>query len=489
MSIWNEALPAAGAAVSDTPASVTDSEAKILAARAALRPLRVGETMRRTLSEILSRGALEHLPLAVTITEVRVSPDLRHASVFLLPFGAASADADMSAVLAVLERNSGMLRTRLAAGMRLKRAPTLSFALDRSFDAAREVDRLLAQPKVARDLRQALAHPSPPPVSLGVRPSSGWLILDKPRGISSAQAVARVKRAFSAGKSAPKAGHCGTLDPAAEGVLPIALGEATKLASLLADAPKTYRFALAWGVATDSDDAEGKVIAVSDARPTVEAIRAALPEFLGEREQIPPRFSAIHVGGRRAYARARSGEDFAVPPRIVRLHRARFLEEASAGEQAHFEISCSAGFYVRSLARDLGERLGTCAHVTWLRRAAVGGFGEDVAVGLGESANHLPPHLLPLESIVQAAGVETVAVTGEEAARLRHGRRIFLSLRQEKNRVECKPTAAPPSGLMLALREGEAVALVRRASAGDIKPVRVVHGKHAPSAARATGNE
>ena len=366
--------------------------------------------------------------------------------------------------------------------MRLKRAPSLTFVIDHSFDAAREVDRLLRQPWIARDLKTAeLAESSESHTSAtsAFLSPSGWLILDKPRGITSARAVARVKRLFGAAK----AGHCGTLDPAAEGVLPIALGEATKLIPLLADASKTYRFSLAWGMATNSDDSEGEMVSTSSVRPGHREIHAALQEFLGEIEQMPPRYSALRIAGRRAYDLARAGESFDLKPRLVCLHSARFLEEESDVDEASFEISCSKGFYVRSLARDLGERLRTCAHVTRLRRTAVGWLGEEMSipVELGADLRHygsrgeeekkrLLACLRPVESILAGGDVLTVAVTDVEAARLRQGQKVFLSSPQRKREVMCNASSKP----MVAMREGRAVALVSRGMEGEIRPLRVL---------------
>ena len=462
---------------------------------ASVRQLRVGETMRRILAETLSRGDFPHpFPHCshITVTEVRVSPDLRNASVFLLPLHSLhgkAGDGELQAVLDALERNRGFLRARLGALMRIKNSPSMTFAIDRSFDAAREVDRLLRQPRVARDLQIPPAEAFAPPC--------GWLILDKPKGITSAQAVAQVKHRIAAGKggASVKIGHCGTLDPAAEGVLPIALGEATKLISLLANAPKSYRFSLAWGVATSTDDAEGEVIATSPVRPRRPEIRAALQEFLGDIEQLPPRYSSVRVGGRRAYALARAGENFELRPRLVRLHSATLLpaegedNDDRNADVASFEISCSKGFYVRSLARDLGARLASCAHVTRLRRLSVGGFGEDMAIPLElelESETDLPhtddrqrraevkrllAALLSVERILEAGDIPTVAVTDSEAARLRQGKSVFLSFLGEKMALSYDASAAPA----VAMCEGRVVALVRCGEGGKTRPVRVLH--------------
>lgn len=441
-----------------------------------LRQLRVGENMRRILAEILRLGNLPHQDLCrlqITVTEVRVSPDLSNASIFLLPFGGEENQAALNA----LEQSRGLLRAKLAAQMRLKRTPALNFAIDRSFDNAREIDRLLRLPKVARDLQTQSPRDAP---LAGVAPS-GWLILDKPPGMTSARAVAKIKLL----SGAAKAGHCGTLDPSAEGLLPIALGEATKLTSFVADAPKTYLFAVFWGAATSSDDSEGEVVARSPLRPNCEDIRIALQGFLGEKEQIPPRYSAVHVSGTRAYKLARTGQEFHLVPRQVCLYDAKIVRAESGADTALFEITCSKGYYVRSLARDLGKKLGTLAHVKWLRRIRVGMFTEEMSIPLevdsdlrhnkesqdrGEERRRLLARLQPVESVLE--NVPTVSIDAVEEARLRQGQPIILSSKSEQGGVAWEASRMP----LVALREGRAVALLRFAE-GESKvwPVRVLH--------------
>ncbi|MCY4038279.1 MAG: tRNA pseudouridine(55) synthase TruB [Hyphomicrobiales bacterium] len=440
------------------------------ASNTGVRQLRVGETMRRILAELLSRGDLPHPDLRrlrISITEVRVSPDLRNASVFLMPLEGKETDAALEA----LEQTKGLLRRQLSMQMVLKRYPDLNFSLDPSFDAAREVDRLLRLPRVARDLQPGGEVRTPP---------SGWLVLDKPRGITSARAVARVKALTGAGK----AGHAGTLDPNADGVLPIALGEATKLVSLLSEATKSYRFELVWGEATATDDSEGEVVARSSVRPKPEDIRAALGDFIGEKEQMPPHYSALHVGGVRAYTLARAGKPVSLKPRRVCLHAASFLEADSTADTACFEIDCSKGFYVRALARDLGERLGTCAHVRRLRRTRVGMFGEEASVSLeispengADSRDGVRESLRPLESVL--ADTATISVTPDEEARLRRGQPILLTSTDGRCGVVC----ASPEEPLVAMRENHAVALLRRGvGRGEEKlllPSRVLAQVHA----------
>ena len=407
-----------------------------------VRQLRVGETMRRILAGILARD-----DKPVTITEVRVSPDLRNATVFFLQ---QTAPHD-------LEANRGRLRAQIAAAMRLKRAPALTFAADSSLSAAQAIDRLLKQPQVSRDLVFTAPEQAPAPAPAPASPPSGWLILDKPAGITSARATAQVKRLAGAAK----AGHCGTLDPDAEGVLPIALGEATKLVRFLVDARKTYRFTIEW----------------LSPPPSPAAIQAALATFLGEIEQVPPRLSAIHVNGKRAYALARAGVAFDLAARRVHLYAASLLDGGT------IEITCSKGFYVRSLARDLAAALGAEYRIASLRRTAVGPFADPLP--LPETRAALLARLQPVETILSGGGIASLGVSAAEEMRLRWGQGIFLSSPDEKSDVACPPPGKP----MLALRDGKAVALVCRGAAGEIKPVRVLHPHTSAGAQEKQGKE
>jgi tRNA pseudouridine55 synthase len=254
-------------------------------------------------------------------------------------------------------------------------------------------------------------------------PVHGWVILDKPSGITSTQAVAQVRRIFDA----QKAGHAGTLDPLATGILAIALGEATKTVPFVQDAAKIYRFTARWGEARDSDDAEGKVTATSDVRPDRAAIEAALPRFTGTLTQIPPAYSAVKVQGERAYDLAREGEKVALEPRQVQVHEARLIE--AGPDTAEFEILCGKGTYVRSWVRDLARELGTLGHVSELRRTRIGPFREKDAVGLETLTPllHSPAafaYLKPLSTALD--GIPALAVTGGDAVRLRSGNSILI---------------------------------------------------------------
>ncbi|MGA7486250.1 MAG: tRNA pseudouridine(55) synthase TruB, partial [Xanthobacteraceae bacterium] len=205
----------------------------------------------------------------------------------------------------------------------------------------------------------------------------GWLVLDKPVGMTSTHAVSVVKRVFQA----KRAGHAGTLDPLASGLLPIALGEATKTVPFVMEGRKSYRFTVRWGEERDTDDAEGRVIATRGERPTAEAIRALIPRFSGPIEQVPPRFSAVKIEGERAYDLARDGETVELAPRPVEIHHLELLDLPDP-DHAVLAAECGKGTYVRALARDMGRALECLGHVVALRRTAVGPFAEDVAAGL-----------------------------------------------------------------------------------------------------------
>lgn len=251
------------------------------------------------------------------------------------------------------------------------------------------------------------------------RQVSGWLIVDKPAGITSTAVVGRVRWAFDA----EKAGHAGTLDPAATGVLAIALGEATKTVPFITDALKCYRFSVRFGAATTTDDAEGAVIATAEARPTAAAIVAALPDFRGDILQIPPQFSAVKLGGARAYDLARAGQVMDLAARPLHVARLEMVARPDA-DHAEFEMVCGKGGYVRSIARDLGQVLGSFGHVAWLRRLWSGPFRAEDGLSLDRleqlaRTDALDAHLRPLE--LGLSGVPEVQATPEGAARLRNG--------------------------------------------------------------------
>jgi len=209
----------------------------------------------------------------------------------------------------------------------------------------------------------------------------GWIVLDKPVGLGSTTAVSAVKRILrQAGEPKAKVGHGGTLDPLASGVLPIALGEATKLAGRMLDATKQYDFTVRFGEETDTLDLEGDVMATSAIRPTVKEIAAALPRFTGEIGQIPPAYSALKIEGKPAYARARAGEKLDIKPRRVTVHELKLL--SASGDEVTFSATVSKGTYIRSLARDIAHALNTVGHVTKLRRTRAGPFSLETAISL-----------------------------------------------------------------------------------------------------------
>jgi tRNA pseudouridine55 synthase len=257
----------------------------------------------------------------------------------------------------------------------------------------------------------------------------GWIVLDKPVGMTSTHAVSVVKHLFTA----KRAGHAGTLDPLASGCLPIALGEATKTVPFVVDSRKTYLFTVRWGEERDTDDAEGRVIAASENRPDAAAIHALLPRFTGTIEQVPPRYSAIKIAGERAYDLAREGETVELAPRTVEIHRLDLLDMPDR-DHAVLAAECGKGTYVRSLARDLGRALGSLGHVSALRRDQVGPFGERTMISLerlealchraAAGEGHLADVLLPIETALD--DIPALAVSQADAVRLHRGQAVLL---------------------------------------------------------------
>lgn len=303
-----------------------------------------------------------------------------------------------------------------------------------------------------------------------VRALDGWLLLDKAAGITSFAALRRVKGLLAV----RKAGHGGTLDPFATGLLPLAFGEATKMISLVMDGVKTYRFTVRWGVETDTLDSDGAVTATDARRPEPAAIQAILPDFIGQLLQTPPAFSALHVEGVRAYELARQGRPPILPPRPVSVSALRLLAIPDR-DHADFEVTCGKGFYVRSLGRDLAKTLGCMGHVRTLRRTGVGRFAIEQAVSLAVAAENghvcdaLEAAFLPLEAALD--GIPALPIGALEAERLRQGR--FLPRpAAEAPEVEAFPPLEPDPGVMVAVASGRAVALVRL-DREWIRPVRV----------------
>lgn len=255
------------------------------------------------------------------------------------------------------------------------------------------------------------------------RAISGWVVLDKPYDMTSTQAVGKIRWLFNAAK----AGHAGTLDPLATGILPIALGEATKAVPQVQDGTKIYRFAIQWGQATTTDDAEGEVVATSDVRPDRAALEAVLPGFTGTILQRPPIFSALKVDGERAYDLARAGEKVELEPREITIDALRVIEHGA--DRSVLEARCGKGTYVRALARDIAEALGTRGHVAMLHRAAVGPFTDSDAVSI-EQLEALAPEardalLKPIRS--GFAELPEIRLDVQQAGAVRHGNAVLLT--------------------------------------------------------------
>jgi tRNA pseudouridine55 synthase len=302
-------------------------------------------------------------------------------------------------------------------------------------------------------------------------PVNGWVILDKPLGVTSTQAVAKVRRIFDA----QKAGHAGTLDPLATGVLAVALGEATKTVPYAMDAEKTYTFTARWGEARTSDDGEGSVTATSDKRPTRDEIEAIIPQFQGLISQIPPSYSAIKVDGERAYDIARDGDVVDLQARTVFVRQVRLIGMPDP-DHAEFEMHCGKGTYVRAWVRDVGQALGCLGHVSALRRTRVGSFRVEEAVRLDslEAFMHSPAafeHLRPISTALD--GIPALAVTGPDAVRLKSGNPILIRPAMFA-RISEGHSGDDLQGLTVfcSTGEGEPVALTTF-EAGELRPFRV----------------
>jgi len=262
---------------------------------------------------------------------------------------------------------------------------------------------------------------------------NGWINLIKPYDMGSTPAVSKVRRLFDA----QKAGHAGTLDPLADGILPIALGEATKTVPYIQDREKTYIFEVSWGEQRDTDDLEGDVIETSDNRPDQKSIEEILPKFIGEIEQTPPQYSAIKIDGKRAYDLARSGQDVAIKSRIVYIEDISIIEHDT--NKTKFKVLCGKGTYVRSLARDFGIILGCFGYVSSLHRSAVGNFTVENAISLDKlekisNIAELYEFLLPVETPLD--DILELAITEAEASRIKNGQSLTLISRYDVSRLE-----------------------------------------------------
>ncbi|WP_072564115.1 tRNA pseudouridine(55) synthase TruB [Granulibacter bethesdensis] len=300
------------------------------------------------------------------------------------------------------------------------------------------------------------------------RPLDGWLIIDKPQGMTSTDVVNRVKRGFDA----QKAGHGGTLDPLATGLLPIAFGAATKTVPYVMDGTKLYHFTLKMGESRDTDDAEGAVTATSTVRPTDDVLRAALEGFRGTIMQIPPAYSAIKVAGERAYDMARDGRPPDLPPRPARVDRFELIERLD-DDLAVFEVQSGKGVYMRSLARDIARACGTVGHIVALRRLRVGPFTEATAISLdkalasGDTPHASPDLLLPVATAL--ADIPALALTEQEATGLSHGQ--ALSLIPLMGRI---PDRIDPDGGLVRAMAGSRVVGLCRLQDGLLRPERMM---------------
>ncbi|MDB5492230.1 MAG: tRNA pseudouridine synthase [Micavibrio sp.] len=288
---------------------------------------------------------------------------------------------------------------------------------------------------------------------------NGWIALDKPAGLTSTQAIGKIRRILNPAKI----GHGGTLDPLATGILPIAMGEATKTIPFIVDHIKTYTFTVHWGEQRSTDDLEGGVIATSPNRPTAEEIRAILPNFTGDILQTPPQFSAIKIDGERAYDLARSGEDVDLKPRPVFIESLDLV--SSEADQASFRCVCGKGTYIRSLGRDMGLALGTVGYIGALRREKVGPMDQNMAISLEmlEQTGHSA--VLPVETVLD--GIPALKLNSQEAARLKQGQKLSFIARPDVERLR-----KLGEGDALAVYDGKAVALVTIEGV-EVFPVRI----------------
>ncbi len=300
-------------------------------------------------------------------------------------------------------------------------------------------------------------------------PISGWINLDKPYGMTSTQAVGKVRRALNA----QKIGHAGTLDPLATGVLPIALGEATKTISFVQDDIKTYRFTISWGEQRDTDDREGAIIATSNHRPIKSDIVDILPRYTGKIQQTPPTYSAIKIDGQRAYDIARDGEIPELKPRTVYVEKLELLDARK--DEADFEMICGKGTYVRSLARDIGNDLGTKGYISALHREKVGIFQTQNAISLDilsemDYVSARNEYLLPLQTVLD--DIPALILKEDETAKIRNGQTLNFVSRPNFERLTKIGLGKKESILALTLHNNVPIALVEQERA-EIKPVRV----------------
>lgn len=301
----------------------------------------------------------------------------------------------------------------------------------------------------------------------GGQPINGWIAIDKPLEMTSTAVVTKVRRLTDAAK----VGHGGTLDPLASGILPIALGEATKTVAYVMDGAKSYRWQVTWGEARSTDDAEGEVVETCARRPGRDDIEAALAAFLGEIEQIPPVFSAVKIGGRRAYDLARADQAVELKPRTVRIDRFALVEFGDAA--ATFEVDCGKGAYIRSLARDLARALGTLGYVSMLRRTRCGPFDEGNAISLDmlEEFGHSAASanlVLPVATVLD--DIPALALTEDEARRLQNGQSLSVSRLGVRN-----PHTSISAGVTVRAMAEERLVALARIDGVEVRPLRVLN--------------
>ncbi|MEM6811959.1 MAG: tRNA pseudouridine(55) synthase TruB [Pseudomonadota bacterium] len=305
-------------------------------------------------------------------------------------------------------------------------------------------------------------------------PIHGWINLSKPVGVTSTQAVGKIRRATKA----QKVGHGGTLDPLASGILPIALGEATKTVNFIQDATKEYEFEVTWGEQRTTDDSEGDVLHSSDKTPSKEAIEAILDEFVGEIEQTPPQFSAIKIDGERAYDIARDGDHADIKSRMVTIHSLEIIDHE---EKTIFITSCGKGTYIRALARDMGQKLGCFGYISALKRIKVGDFSLENAISLDffqemidnpSQKENMDYGLLPIQAVL--GDIPALAVKEEEMVRIKNGNPLTFLSKDDLGRLEVANIdwKSDESTTALALYNDHALAMID-VYGGKIQPVRV----------------
>jgi tRNA pseudouridine55 synthase len=299
------------------------------------------------------------------------------------------------------------------------------------------------------------------------RRAHGWLVIDKPLGVTSRRAVEIVRQ-----RTGLKAGHAGTLDPLATGILPVAVGEATKTVGYAMNARKCYRFRIRWGIARATDDGEGEIVAESARRPSAAAVEAMLPCFTGRIRQSPPTYSAVKIGGRRAYALARAAEPPNLPERPVEIEALHLIATPDP-DHGDFIAEVGKGTYIRALARDLAVALGTVGHVAALRRTAVGRFTEAHAIPLesvveSRDSKHCCDHLLPIETALE--DLPSVALVEAEGARLRCGQRVAPSDAETRERL-----GRLAEGTVISAWQNASLIAVARIEGGSLRPLRVIN--------------